>query len=155
MVLWARCRNRACGFVKIVTRPGKPSAHQPSMKGSPCGVRMLECSFSLPLFTNYHRTVPFNPSFEVFTAATMTNAVFGVVKPCGSCKNDILEERIASIIRIKRISELGRTLVITSNVPPKPLFLQEPHCMLQPRRRHCSVSFSVFQCSDYIPLMHY
>jgi hypothetical protein len=37
----------------------------------------------------------------------MKNAVFGDATPCGSCKDDVSEERIASIIRMKKISELG------------------------------------------------
>jgi hypothetical protein len=38
------------------------------------------------------------------------------------------EERIASIIRVKRISELG-TLSATSIVLPKRQFSQDPHCV--------------------------
>jgi hypothetical protein len=40
---------------------------------------------------------------------------------------DVSEDLIATIMRAKRVSELGRTLVVTSDVPPKYLFLQEPH----------------------------
>jgi hypothetical protein len=36
-------------------------------------------------------------------------AVFWDVTPCGSCKNIVSEKRIASIIRVDRISELGTT----------------------------------------------
>jgi hypothetical protein len=32
-------------------------------------------------------------------------------------RTDVSKERIASIIRVKRISELGITLAITSNIP--------------------------------------
>jgi hypothetical protein len=38
--------------------------------------------------------------FEVFTAVTMKNAVFWGVTSCCSCWNDVLEERIASFIRV-------------------------------------------------------
>jgi hypothetical protein len=41
-------------------------------------------------------------------AVTMKNAV----KPCGS---DVSEERIASVIIMERISELGATLAVSSN----------------------------------------
>jgi hypothetical protein len=37
------------------------------------------------------------------------------VVPWDLFRNDISEERIASIIRVKGISELGKTLSITSN----------------------------------------
>jgi hypothetical protein len=47
--------------------------------------------------------------FEVFAAATIKNVVFWDVTLCDSCKN-----RLASIIRVRRISEL-RTLAVTSN----------------------------------------
>jgi hypothetical protein len=46
---------------------------------------------------------------EVFTVVTMKNAVFWDVMPCGSYKNYVSEERIASIMRFTRISELGAT----------------------------------------------
>jgi hypothetical protein len=36
----------------------------------------------------------------------MTNATFWNFMPCGSCKTDVLEERIASIIRVTRIGAL-------------------------------------------------
>jgi hypothetical protein len=49
-------------------------------------------------------------------------------------KTDVSEELSASIIRVTRISELGRTLAATSVVPSSPIlvlpkrrFLQEPH----------------------------
>jgi hypothetical protein len=44
----------------------------------------------------------------------MKNAVFWNVMSCGSCKNRLSKDRIASINRVKRISELG-TLAVTSN----------------------------------------
>jgi hypothetical protein len=46
---------------------------------------------------------------------TMKNVVFYDVTQCGFCKIYVSEERIASIIRVKRISELG-TLLVTSNL---------------------------------------
>jgi hypothetical protein len=39
----------------------------------------------------------------------MKNAVFWDVTSCGSCKNGLSKERIAPIIRVKIISELGTT----------------------------------------------
>jgi hypothetical protein len=41
-------------------------------------------------------------------------------------KANVLEEPIISIIRVKRISELGTTLAVT-RILPKCRFLQEPH----------------------------
>jgi hypothetical protein len=45
----------------------------------------------------------------------MKNGVFWDVGPCGSFKNLVSEERIASIIRVERIGELRTTLAVTSN----------------------------------------
>jgi hypothetical protein len=42
------------------------------------------------------------------------NDFFYDVTPCGSCKTDVSGERIASIIRVTRIDELGK-LAINSN----------------------------------------
>jgi hypothetical protein len=53
--------------------------------------------------------------FEVFTVVTMKNAVFYDVTPCGCLRTDVSEELRASIIRVKRIGELGTMLVVTSN----------------------------------------
>jgi hypothetical protein len=49
--------------------------------------------------------------FDVFTAVTMKNALFWDVTPCASCMNRRFEENIASIIRMRRISELGTLAV--------------------------------------------
>jgi hypothetical protein len=47
-------------------------------------------------------------TFQVFTAVTMNNSNFWDVTPCGSCENrSVSEERVASIVSVKRISELG------------------------------------------------
>jgi hypothetical protein len=43
------------------------------------------------------------------------NAVFWDVTPWNSCKNRCSEERSASIIRVKRIGEPGKTLAVTSS----------------------------------------
>jgi hypothetical protein len=43
------------------------------------------------------------------------NSDFWHVTPCEACKTDVSEEHIAFIIRVKRISELRRTLAVTSN----------------------------------------
>jgi hypothetical protein len=40
----------------------------------------------------------------------MKDVVFWDIKPCSSCKNRLSEERIASIIRVTKIGELGTTL---------------------------------------------
>jgi hypothetical protein len=53
--------------------------------------------------------------FEVFTAVIMNNAVSWDAMPCGSCKTDVSEERIASNIRVTIIGELGTTLAVTSS----------------------------------------
>jgi hypothetical protein len=41
--------------------------------------------------------------------------VFCDVTPCGLVRTDVLEELIASISRVERISELGTMLGVTSN----------------------------------------
>jgi hypothetical protein len=48
---------------------------------------------------------------DVYTALTTKNTFFWYVTPCGSCKANVSEERILSIITVERISELGTTLV--------------------------------------------
>jgi hypothetical protein len=45
----------------------------------------------------------------------LNNAVFWDVTLCGLERTDVPEERIASIIRVARISVLGITLAITNN----------------------------------------
>jgi hypothetical protein len=45
----------------------------------------------------------------------MKNAVFWDVTPLALVRTDVSEERIASIIRVTRIGELGTTLAVTSN----------------------------------------
>jgi hypothetical protein len=45
----------------------------------------------------------------------MKNAVFWDVSPCGSVSADVSEQRVASMIRVERIGELGKTLALTSN----------------------------------------
>jgi hypothetical protein len=45
----------------------------------------------------------------------MKNAVFSGGMPMDFVRTDVSEERIASIIRVTRISELETTLVATSN----------------------------------------
>jgi hypothetical protein len=46
--------------------------------------------------------------FEVFTAVTMKNAMIWDVTLCGYVRTEVLEEFNASIIRVKRIGELGK-----------------------------------------------
>jgi hypothetical protein len=43
------------------------------------------------------------------------NAIIWDVMSCGSCKNDVLEERKATIIRVTRSGELVTTLAVTIN----------------------------------------
>jgi hypothetical protein len=45
----------------------------------------------------------------------MKNAVFWDVVQCGSFKNRCFGGKYRSIIRVKGISELGKTLAVTSN----------------------------------------
>jgi hypothetical protein len=45
--------------------------------------------------------------FNVFTAVAMKNAVFLMLRRLGLARPDVSEERVASIIRVKIISELG------------------------------------------------
>jgi hypothetical protein len=62
--------------------------------------------------------------FEVFTAVIMKNCVFwdikktrmastGMLRRVALVITDVLEEYIASIIRVARIGELGTTLTVT------------------------------------------
>jgi hypothetical protein len=46
---------------------------------------------------------------------TIKNAVYWNVTPCGFVRTDVYEERIASIIKVKKVSDLGRALTVTSN----------------------------------------
>jgi hypothetical protein len=48
----------------------------------------------------------------VFTAVTTKNAVNLDVTPCSSCKNNVSEELIPSIERVKRITGLGTKLAV-------------------------------------------
>jgi hypothetical protein len=45
----------------------------------------------------------------------MKNAFFWYVTSCASCKTDVPREYIVFIIRIKRISDVGTMLTVTSN----------------------------------------
>jgi hypothetical protein len=53
--------------------------------------------------------------FEMFKAITMKNGVLWDVTPCGFVRKAVSEELSASIIRLKRIGELGTTLAVTRN----------------------------------------
>jgi hypothetical protein len=46
----------------------------------------------------------------------MKIGVFWDVTLCVSCKNHVSEERSASLIRVTRIVELGKTLAVSSNL---------------------------------------
>jgi hypothetical protein len=48
-------------------------------------------------------------------AVTMNNAVFWDMMPCDFERTEDLEERIAAIIKVTRIGELGTMLALTSN----------------------------------------
>jgi hypothetical protein len=54
-------------------------------------------------------------SFEVFTAVTMNNVVFRMFRRVALVRTDVSEKRSASTMRATRISEVGTTLVVTSN----------------------------------------
>jgi hypothetical protein len=45
---------------------------------------------------------------------SLQNAAFWDIMPCAFVRTDVSEERISSIIRAKRISELGGALAITN-----------------------------------------
>jgi hypothetical protein len=54
----------------------------------------------------------------------------GMLRLVALVRTDVSEERIASIIRVTRIGELGTTLAVTSNgssVSASDWLLQEPH----------------------------
>jgi hypothetical protein len=53
--------------------------------------------------------------FDGLSVVTVKNAVFWDVRHVALVRTDISEKRIAFIISVKRISELGPALVITSN----------------------------------------
>jgi hypothetical protein len=73
--------------------------------------RLPQClPFIRTLYTSTLKTGVVVVRFEVFTAVTMKNGVFWVVRPCGSCTNRFL-------------SPWWRR----RQVPPKHRFLQEPH----------------------------
>jgi hypothetical protein len=53
--------------------------------------------------------------FEVLTAVTMKNGVFWDVRRVALVRDNVSEERSASIIRVTRVGELGKTLAVTSS----------------------------------------
>jgi hypothetical protein len=77
------------------------------------------------------------------TVQNKTMMSFGMLRRVALVRTDVSEEPGASFIRVTKISELGRTQAATSNrrttspilvtlmmevqIPPKPLFLLEPH----------------------------
>jgi hypothetical protein len=70
-----------------------------------------------------HNTSPLQSSasscyvrFEVFMAVPIKNAAFWDVTPCGSCESRCFRGTSAHITRVKRIGELGTTLIVTANV---------------------------------------
>jgi hypothetical protein len=76
--------------------------------------------------------------FEIFTAVTMKNAVFGDMAPCGSCKNRHFRGALHLRLHISRKKKkkknmwvrkiVGRMLTDSHwHVPPKCLFVQDPH----------------------------
>jgi hypothetical protein len=52
---------------------------------------------------------------EVFTAVTIKNAVFGMLRRVAFVRTDVSEKLGASVIRVTRIDELGTTLAVTTN----------------------------------------
>jgi hypothetical protein len=59
--------------------------------------------------------IKFHVRFEVFTAVTRKNGVSGMLRRVALVRTDVSEESSASFIRMTRISELGKTLAVTSN----------------------------------------
>jgi hypothetical protein len=53
--------------------------------------------------------------FDILTTVTLKNAIFWDVRLCGTYKK-VLEECITSIMKVTRISEVGKTLPVTSCV---------------------------------------
>jgi hypothetical protein len=49
--------------------------------------------------------------YEVFAAMTMKNAMFWGVTKCGSVRTGVSEKRVASIIRVRSVRELGTLAV--------------------------------------------
>jgi hypothetical protein len=57
----------------------------------------------------------YNVRFEVFTVVTMRMPSSRMLRHVALVRTNVLEECIASIIRMTRISELGTVLTVTSN----------------------------------------
>jgi hypothetical protein len=53
----------------------------------------------------------------------MKNAVFLDVTPCGTCKDRRFGGKYTSIIRVKRVSELGTSALVTAKLVPISLIL--------------------------------
>jgi hypothetical protein len=83
-------------------------------------------------------------------------------------RTDVSEELSASFIRVTRIGELGTMLAVTSNrrrlnffVPPKCMFLQEPHGVTSQKTAFCShrcenlKSYITSVTSPHITDLHY
>jgi hypothetical protein len=67
--------------------------------------------------------------FEVFTPF-LKNDVSGMLRCVALIRTEVSEEHIASIIKVKRIIDLGTTLTVTKNcnyIPPKRRFLQQSY----------------------------
>jgi hypothetical protein len=56
-------------------------------------------------------------------------AFSGMLHHLALVRTNLLEECIASIIKVERINKPRTTLAVTSNVSPKHRVLQEPHCI--------------------------
>jgi hypothetical protein len=57
---------------------------------------------------------------EVFTAVTMKNGIFGILRRVALVRTDVSEEPGASFIRVTRNGELGTTLALTGNRRTQP-----------------------------------
>jgi hypothetical protein len=99
---------RMTGFRKLDLFPssGGHTLLRPSERGNP---------HSLDL-SKEHNRVCASLSSSVNGNRYTKNYVFWDVTPCGSCKNRCLEERIALIIRVTRISELETSAVTISPI---------------------------------------
>jgi hypothetical protein len=108
----------------------------------------VQPQLSLQEFSLVFNYLDFHVRPEVFTAVTLTNAIIWDMELCGLVESDVLEENVASIFRLERMSELGKTLAVTIKrlVVPISLILStlkmdvtsvpERSVLLRPTRHH-------------------
>jgi hypothetical protein len=100
--------EHATGFLlRLFTYPGSRLAHRQTC----FSVAYLTTLYSLEWLDRiWKQTVVAYVRFEVFMAATMTKAIFWDVTLCGSCKNWISEEHVASIFREEEITRARKSV---------------------------------------------